>query len=86
MDMDGYLGKPSSCLTKDLDGKVILKRNHRYYYQVQQQIFTTELQFCYFVVFGFAASQTSFLQERITPDQEHCDRVSPKLSQFRLVK
>lgn len=65
--MDGYLEKPSSCLEKDLEGNVILERNHQYFYQVQHQMFTTELPFCDFVVFGFAASQSAFHYERITP-------------------
>eukprot|EP00794_Sanderia_malayensis_P010417 gene10417-11507_t len=82
IDIDGYLEKPSSCLMKDPDGEVILKRNHQYFYQVQQQIFTTELPFCDFVVFGFATSKSAFLHERIIPDQCHWDKVLPRLSQF----
>eukprot|EP00112_Aurelia_sp_Birch-Aquarium-sp1_P007230 Seg1787.7 transcript_id=Seg1787.7/GoldUCD/mRNA.D3Y31 product="hypothetical protein" protein_id=Seg1787.7/GoldUCD/D3Y31 len=82
IDIDGYSEKPISCLVRDLDGKVILKRNHQYFYQVQQQMFTTELPFYDFVVFGLAAPQYVFLHERIAPDQDHCDRVLPRLSQF----
>ena len=82
IDIDGYLEKPSSCLMKNPDGEVVLKRNHQYYYQVQQQMFTTELPFCDFVVFGFATSQSVFRHERIAPDQDHWDRVLPRLSQF----
>eukprot|EP00795_Rhopilema_esculentum_P001003 gene1003-10782_t len=82
IDFEGYLENPSSCLVKDLDGKVILKKSHQYFYQVRQQMFTTELPFCDFVVFGFEASQSAFIHERITPDQDHWDRVLPRLSQF----
>ena len=82
IDFEGYLENPSSCLVKDLDVKVILKRSHQYFYQVQQQMFTTELPFCDFVVFGFEASQSAFIHERITPDQDHWDRVLPRLSKF----
>ena len=33
-----------------------LKREHQYYYQIQQQLFTTELPFCDFIVCGFNES------------------------------
>eukprot|EP00795_Rhopilema_esculentum_P010364 gene10364-19065_t len=41
-----------------------------------------ELPFCDSIVFGFEASQSAFIHEKITPEQDHWDRVLPRLSQF----
>ena len=49
-DFDEYVLEKSSCLEK-VDGTFKLKRNHNYYYQVQQQLFTLpERKHCDFVV------------------------------------
>ena len=72
---------PSSCL-ETVDGKMCLKRNHQYFYQVQQQLFTTKKGFCDFVVCGFTETATAFIHERIMPDECHLNHVLPKLSQF----
>ena len=58
------------------------KREHQYYYQVQQQLFTTELPFCDFIVCGFNDKGGSFINERIMQDKEHWENNVPKLSQF----
>ena len=54
-----------------------------YYYQVQQQLFTTKSNYCDFVVCAFdEKNQPVFVHQRIVPDQAHWDRVAPKLETF----
>lgn len=51
-DFDKYITKKNTCLEK-VNGNFQLVRNHNYYYQVQQQLFTLkERKFCDFVVCG----------------------------------
>ena len=47
-DLESYVEKKNSCLEK-VNGKVQLKRNHQYFFQVQQQLFITDSQYCDFV-------------------------------------
>ena len=51
-----------------VDGKMWLKRNQQYYYQVQQQLHITGRQFCDFVVCAFSNGTPMFFMERIFPD------------------
>lgn len=77
-----YACKKSACL-ESRNGKYTLKRNHNYYYQVQQQLHTTKRKYCDFVVYGCdAAGNTSIVIERIFPDNTHWDSVLPKLTVF----
>jgi hypothetical protein len=48
-DVDSYIQNKNACLEK-VDGNFRLKRNHQYFYQVQQQLFITGRQYCDFVV------------------------------------
>ena len=43
--------KDPNFLLADIDGKIGLKKNHNYYYQVQGAMATLNLQWCDFVVF-----------------------------------
>ena len=81
VDFESYANKRSSCLEVK-DGKMKLKREHQYYYQVQQRLFSTELPFCDFIVCGFNDKCGSFINERIMQDKEHWENNVPKLSQF----
>ncbi len=81
VNFESYLSKTSSCLNK-IDGEITLKRDHQYYFQVQQQIFSTKTKFCDLVVCGFGESQTAFIHERIYPDKQHWESTLPKLGQF----
>ena len=56
-DFDSYTAKKGACLEK-VDGKIRLKRNHQYYYQVQQQLRITGRQFNDFVVCAFSNDGT----------------------------
>ena len=80
-DFKGYLLKSSSYLEK-VDGKMRLKKDHQYYYQVQQQIFTVKMDFCDFVVCAFDDKAAKLAHDRIYPDNEHWNNVVSKLSQF----
>lgn len=60
-----YLEMKNSCLIKDGD-RITLHKSHSYYYQVQMQIFVTQLLCCDFVVW----SPRIFFKERIFPDHE----------------
>lgn len=75
-----YPEKSNSCL-KSENGATSLKRGHAYYYQSQQQIFTTGYNYCDFVVCGFN-EQIAFFCERILPDICHWNSVVPKLNHF----
>ena len=60
-----------------------MKRNHQFYFQVQQQLNITKLKYCDFVVFAFNANnQPVFYQERIYPDWALWQSVQPKLTKF----
>ncbi|KAJ8910557.1 hypothetical protein NQ315_008942 [Exocentrus adspersus] len=63
--IEQYLQMRSTCLLKS-EGKVILNRTHAYYYQVQAQIFVSELLYCDFVIW----SPNIFFKERILPNFE----------------
>ncbi len=82
VDFIEYVKKPRSCLIEDENQCKRLDRKHQYFYQVQQQIFTTQLLFCDFVVVGFTASSFAFVHERILPDKNHWEIVLPKLLHF----
>ena len=63
-DFDNYILKKSSCLHKDNGGSYSLKPIHQYYYQVQQQLFTTKRSYCDFVVCSFGENgQTNFVAQ-----------------------
>ena len=82
-DFDNYVLKPSSCLEKNSNGLFVLKRDHQYYYQVQQQLFTLNKEYCDFVVCSFGHNgKTQLVHERIVPDKEHWESVLPKLTTF----
>ena len=71
LNFDGYLEKKSSYLTRN-DGQIVLKRDHQYYFQVQQQLFITKADFCDFVVCAFSRDGTIlYVHERIYPDMKH---------------
>ena len=78
---ESYATKPNSCL-ETVDGEMCLKLKHPYYYQVQQQLFTTNKGFCDFVLRGFTDTEAAFIQKRIVPDECDWNHVLPKLSQF----
>ena len=81
IDFDSYALKKGSCLEHS-DSKFTLKRNHPYYYQVQQQIHTTHCNYCDFVVCAFQGEMVELVQERIFPNQIHWTECLPKLSLF----
>ena len=82
-DFEGYILKPSSCLEKDSTGSFKLKEAHQYYYQCQQQIFTSKKWYCDFVVCAFDHDgRAELVQQRIFPDTDHWTEVVPKLTNF----
>ena len=80
-DFDSYVLKPGSCLEKNSSGEFVLVYTHEYYYQVQQQLFTTKLNYSYFVVCGVNENQIKLVSQ-ILPDKDHWDRILPKLHKF----
>ena len=78
-DFESYLLKKSSCLEK-VDDMFKLKRNHDYFYQVQQQLSITGSKYCDFVVYAFNNNKPIFFMERILPDPNHWETVVPKLT------
>lgn len=79
-DLQEYPENSNSCL-KSESGITSLKTEHAYYYQSQQQIFTTGYNYCDFIVCSFN-EQISFFCERILPDICHWNSVVPKLNHF----
>lgn len=82
-DFENYVTKSSACLKKDNFGEFCIKRDHAYYYQTQQQLFTVKRNYCDFVVCAFDGCGTvKFFNQRILPDEEHWHSVLPKLTKF----
>lgn len=81
-DFESYVKKSNTCLTKDSQGRYTLPHDHPYYYQVQQQLFTTKRPFCDFVVCAVGLDQVMLVHQRILPDKPHWDSVVPKLENF----
>ena len=77
-DFDSYFSKPSSCLAKNIAGQFTLLHTHKYYYQVQQQLFTTKLNYNYFIVctVNEATNYLKFVQTKVLPDKEHWNKVT----------
>jgi len=82
-DFEKYVEEKSSCLEK-VNGFFKLKRNHNYYFQVQQQLFTLpERIHCDFVVCGIDSHLNAHLMtDRIYPDTLHLETVLKKLEAF----
>ena len=81
-DFENYISKTTSCLEK-VNGEIRLKRNHQYYYQVQQQLNITKLKYCDFVVFAFNVNnQPVIFYERIYSDFSLWESLQPKLTKF----
>ena len=80
-DFDSYVLKKNSCLEK-VAGNFQLKRNHNYFFQVQQQLFTLPER-KYNVVCAFDSShRATIVKEGIYPDHGHWKVVFPKLTTF----
>jgi len=69
---------PSFCLEKS-NGKLQLKRKHQYYYQVQTQLFVTQLYWCDFVVWS---PSEGVIVERIDYDEKFTDKMVSKARAF----
>lgn len=67
----------SFCLT-DSSGELRLKRNHKYYYQVQCQLGVTQLPWCYFVVW----SKKGLFFEKVLADISFWSNLKAKLVAF----
>ena len=82
-DFDKYVQEKSSCL-ENVDGTLLLKRKHNYYFRVQQQLFTLpEREFNDFVVCAIDSDKNAHLViERMYPDPEHSNTVLTKLEAF----
>ena len=81
-DFSDYVQRRNACLYSE-GNEYRLKKNHQYFYQVQQQLFTTGRMYCDFVVCAVSSrNHVELASERIYPDNEHWDSVLPKLSHF----
>lgn len=66
------------CLTKGMDGKVMLSRKHQYYSQVQCQLLVADLEICDFVCW----TPKDIFVETIYKDQSYADRIVRKSQAF----
>ena len=82
-NFEEYVRLQNSCLFK-IDGVFKLKREHNYYHQTQQQLFTLkERRHNDFVVYAVDQKGNAHLvMERILPDEQHWTKVLPKLDAF----
>ena len=80
LDFEKYC-EQKSCLQPDGE-KFVLKREHAYYYQVQQQLNITKRAYCDFVVYATSPNGSKIFQERILPNPEHWATQLTKLSVF----
>ena len=67
LDFESYVLKKSSCLEK-IESDLILKKDHDYYNEVQQQLHTTKHNYCNFSVCAFSNNSAKFICERILPN------------------
>jgi len=70
--------KFSSLCLEIFDGKLRLKRNFKYYHQVQGQLAISNRKYCIFI----AATNLDKFVEKIYPDAELWDKMLPKLKRF----
>ena len=70
-----------------MDFNFVLKRDHDYYYQVQQQqLHTTKRYYCDFTMCAFDAQSSKLVRERILPDSTHWEAQVEKLSLFKRIR
>lgn len=70
------------CL-QEVEGKLSLKRDHQYYYQVQTQIHLTQASYCDFAVWGPGErGKGEIYIERILPDTVFFDTICKKVHTF----
>ena len=81
LDFESYGLKKSSYLEK-IESDFILKKDHDYHCQVQQQLHITKCNYCDFVVCAFSNDSAKFNHERILPNNSFWETQLPKLSVF----
>ena len=81
LDFDSYVKMKASCLEKQGD-EFVLKKDHDYYYQSQQQIHTAGRAYLDFIVFATDGTSHRFVKQRLLPDIEHWEKQIPKLETF----
>lgn len=60
-------------------GEIVIRKNHKYYDQIQGQLFITKRAYCYFIVYTF---KDMFVQ-KIAIDVDYCEKsLIPKLELF----
>ncbi|XP_027140221.1 uncharacterized protein LOC113746909 isoform X1 [Larimichthys crocea] len=70
-------GQKGFCLTTD-GGKVMLDREHEYFYQVQAQLHISQADYCDFIVW----TPHDMFVERVIPDNAFWDTVLPEVEHF----
>jgi len=73
--------QPNDCFPflEQINGKVQLKRNHNYFFQITGQLAVSKRQKCFFVVYTFA---DLFVEEILFDQQFFEDVMFPKLKCF----
>lgn len=82
-DFKNYAADRSTCIDEK-EGKFSLRKDHNYYQQVQQQLFTVpDRAFCDFVLCGIDSEEKAHIVvDRILPDKQHMDSALSKLEAF----
>ncbi|KAF2890773.1 hypothetical protein ILUMI_15400, partial [Ignelater luminosus] len=70
-----------TCLEKDLQNKIRLRRNHDYFFQIQCQLAVTGAEICYFIV--YTGDKNDIFIEEIKADKDIWNTIMlPKLIDF----
>lgn len=75
--LKAYAAVKNSCLVEK-DEEVVLSKSHPYYFQVQMQIFVTNVSYCDFVIW----SPNLFFKQRVLPDFEFWEKYSETAKKF----
>ena len=70
------------CLNTASDGSLHLDHSHAYYYQVQTQLFVSDVNYCDYCVCTFAGGETGVFIERIQKDEEFWTQCVTKVDLF----
>ncbi|XP_050505806.1 uncharacterized protein LOC126884063 [Diabrotica virgifera virgifera] len=77
-NLQEYASRKDSCLECDKTGTVKMNKKHKYYYQVQAQIFICKLNYCDFVVW----CPNFIFIERVLPDIKFWEEIKDKVLNF----
>ena len=76
--INDVVARPNSYLGRNQDGKVVLRRTHSYFYQIQAQMFCSETRYCDFFVYH----ESQCYLERVYYDETFIEQCVVKAKKF----